>query len=64
MPISPLAVVPGGGGGLEGGGLEARPRPHTRGSEGGAGRRRSETAAILLHVLAGNKRRYMVACKG
>lgn len=65
MPISPLAVVPGGSGGLEGGGLEeARPRPHTRGSEGGAGRRRSETAAILLHVLAGNKRRYMVACRG
>jgi len=42
---------------------EARPRLHTRSSEGGADRRRSETAAILLHVLAGNKRRYMVACR-
>lgn len=64
MPISPLAVVPGGGG-REGGGLEeARPRQHTRGNDGGAGRRRRETAAILLHVLPGNKRRYMVACGG
>ena len=63
MPISPLAVVPGGGGGLEGGGLEeARPRQHTRGNKDGAGRWRRETSATLLHVLAGNKRRYMVAC--